>query len=79
VIGFLLQHEGADDDGKVRINLPANKATIASLLNISPETFSRILHDLTTANLISVQGKEIVINDMEKMRTFGNAGHVPRI
>lgn len=79
VIGYLLQHEGTDNDGKVRVSLPANKATIASRLNISPETFSRILHDLATANLISVQGKEIVINNMEKMRTFGNVEHVQRI
>jgi CRP/FNR family transcriptional regulator, dissimilatory nitrate respiration regulator len=68
VIGFLLQDEEAERSGQV--SLPAGKAVIASRLNITPETFSRILHDLSAAGLISVQGKEIVINDLERMRAF---------
>lgn len=70
VIGFLLQNEDSDRTGKVHVNLPAGKAVIASRLNITPETFSRILHDLSASDLITVQGKEIVINDLEKMRSF---------
>lgn len=70
VIGFLLQHEAQDSTGKVCVSLPAGKAVIASRLNITPETFSRILHDLSTAGLITAQGKDIVINDVEKMRAF---------
>lgn len=74
VVGFLLQEKGEDRDGKLHISLPAGKAVIASRLNITPETFSRILHDLSAAGLIDVQGKEIVINDPEKMRGLERQG-----
>lgn len=70
VIGFLLQNEDTDHAGQVHVSLPAGKAVIASRLNITPETFSRILHELGASGLITVQGKDIVINDMEKMRSF---------
>lgn len=72
VIGYLLQHDIDTKEGKdVQVNLPVSKTVIASRLNISPETFSRVLHDLSAASLISVKGKEVSILDMEKLRDFG--------
>lgn len=71
VIGYLLQdleevHAGQD----VHINLPANKNVIASNLNITPETFSRILHNLGNAGLIDVKGKDVCIKDVAKLRAY---------
>jgi CRP-like cAMP-binding protein len=43
---------------------------IASRLNLTPETLSRICHDLAEARLISVHGKEITIHDMKRLREF---------
>jgi CRP-like cAMP-binding protein len=43
---------------------------IASRLNITPEHFSRILHELTETQLIEVTGRTVRILDMEKLRTF---------
>jgi CRP-like cAMP-binding protein len=68
VIGFLLS-QGAED-GLGNVTLPAAKAVIASRLNITPETFSRILHDLGAAGLIHVDGKTITVTDWEKLQAY---------
>ncbi len=73
VIGYLLQNETVDSEaGKsIHVHLAASKNVIASRLNITPETFSRILHDLSAADLIQVEGKDITILDIEKLRNHG--------
>jgi CRP-like cAMP-binding protein len=74
VIGFLLQHcpdAGTGScGGSVEITLPTSKQIIASWLNLTPETLSRIFHDLAEAKLISVQGKQITINDLQRLREY---------
>ena len=71
VIGYLLQDlEEVDDGQDILVNLPANKNVIASNLNITPETFSRILHNLADADLIEVKGKEVRIKDIARMRAY---------
>jgi len=72
VIGFLLQHceAGTDSEGQKTIALPTSKQVIASRLNLTPETLSRIFHDLAEANLIAVHGKEITIHDTKRLREF---------
>ena len=47
--------------------LPAAKAEVASHLNLSPEHFSRILHDLAEAGLLQVQGRRIVVADTHRL------------
>lgn len=67
VIGYLLAaHEdgGAGED----IALPASKALIASRLNLTPETFSRVLHDLQLGGLIEVDGRTIRLLDRGGLR-----------
>jgi len=72
IIGFLLQHiqTEQDKDNKTQIMLEIDKSTIAAHLNIRAETLSRILHQLKDAGLISVHGKIIQINDIEKLRSL---------
>jgi CRP-like cAMP-binding protein len=70
VIDFLLRD--LDDAGTgrdIRISLAANKNVIASSLNLTPETFSRVLHNLSTAGLIEVDGKDVRIIDVAKLRS----------
>ena len=74
VIGYLLRdaQEGAadgDEDAKrIAVTLPTNKAVIASRLNLTPQHFSRILHELTDAGLVEVDGRTIHITDLDKLR-----------
>jgi CRP-like cAMP-binding protein len=60
LIGYLLQIS-AESPEPDRIQLPANKVTIASMLNITPETFSRVILKLQNAGLIEVSGRQITI------------------
>jgi CRP-like cAMP-binding protein len=48
--------------------LPAAKAEVASQLNLSPEHFSRILHELAGAGLLQVQGRRIVVPDTHRLQ-----------
>jgi CRP-like cAMP-binding protein len=77
LIGFLLSQEGLEGKSGVgpaslTLKLPAGKAVIASRLNITPETFSRMIHDLASNGLIKIKGRDITILDIELLRKFGN-------
>jgi CRP-like cAMP-binding protein len=50
------------------VTLPTSKAIVASRLNVTPEHFSRILHDLVEAGLIEVDGRDMKIIDVEGLR-----------
>ena len=69
VIDYLLRHLDEIKEGHdIHIHLSSNKNVIASNLNIVPETFSRILHNLSEAGLIRVDGKDMCIMDVAKLR-----------
>lgn len=73
VIGFLTRIDSSENDSESNactITLPASKVTIASRLNLTPEYFSRILHDLAAAGLIEVSGKTIRVPDLQRLRDF---------
>ncbi len=73
VVGYLLREEeirqDAPPEGRVSIRLPTSKGTIASRLNLTQEHFSRILHELSSAGLIEVEGRTIHIPDIGRLRT----------
>lgn len=69
LIGYLLQISAESPDPS-NIHLPANKLIIASMLNITPETFSRVLLRLSNAGLIDVNGKDVVIINVAGLRSF---------
>jgi CRP-like cAMP-binding protein len=73
LIGYLLQHcESFDDEpnSERTIVLPTSKQVIASRLNLTPETLSRIFAELSQAGLIAVQGKQITIHDPVRLSRY---------
>lgn len=74
VIGYLLQlcpeDGGSTDNSSIAITLPTSKQIIASRLNLTPETLSRIFHELAEAGLIRVQGKHVTITNLARLRQF---------
>ncbi len=70
LIGYLLR-ESRGLEG-VPFRLAVNKGTIAARLNLTPQHFSRILHDLSARQLIQVRGREFTILDATALRTCQN-------
>ena len=68
LIGYLLQQCPAEGKGIAEIELPTSKQLIASLLNLTPETLSRIFRDLGDSGLIEVHGRQIRIPDIGRLR-----------
>jgi CRP-like cAMP-binding protein len=72
VIGYLLRDQPVEDcaSGEVfTVSLPVSKATIASRLSLTPEYFSRVLHELEAARLIEIDKRDIRILDAKRLAT----------
>ncbi len=77
VIGYLLRDQAIDDPETgaapaQTVSLPATKATISSRLSLTPEYFSRVLHDLEALGLIKVSGRDIHILDAKRLAGHGS-------
>ena len=73
VIGFLLRDQALEDcePGAVRVvSLPVSKATIASRLSLTPEYFSRVLHELEAHGLIEIDRRDIRILDAQRLSAY---------
>lgn len=70
LIGYLLREAQAQRGAAFR--LATSKGVVASRLNLTPQHFSRILHDLVERGLIAVQGREITILDEPGLRAYQN-------
>lgn len=70
VIGYLLADvpENANGDA-VEVQLTPGKGVIASRLNMTPEHFSRILHDLSESGYIEVNGRSVRIPNLARLRS----------
>lgn len=68
VIDYLLQT--SKYQGSNEIHLELKKNVVASLLNLTPETFSRMLHHLSEMRLIEVSSSHIRIMSEDLLRNF---------
>lgn len=73
VASYLLGQAEAQEKGDsdaFEIKLPVSKGVLASKLNITREHFSRILHELSAAGLVRVQGPVIRVLDAAGLRRY---------
>lgn len=74
VVDYLVQSPDVDmvtaSQRDATVSLPASKGTIASLLSVTPEHFSRILHELQANGLIAVNRRQIHIPDVQRLACY---------
>jgi len=73
VIGYLLAEvpDEARPGDRIEVNLSPGKNVIASRLNMTPEHFSRILHELASSGQIEISGRIVRVLDLERLRGSG--------
>lgn len=74
VIGYLLseRHTDSSKSGEgFTVSLPVSKATLASRLSLTPEYFSKVLHELEGQSLIAIDKRDIRINDVSRLACYG--------
>lgn len=69
VVHYLMQNAPHEVDC-FEIVLDVNKQTIASQLNLAPETFSRVLNKLAKDGHIQVKGRNITVMNMRSLRDY---------
>lgn len=73
VIGYLLRDQAAEDcvSGEIiTVSLPVSKATIASRLSLTPEYFSRVLHELEAEGLVHIDKRDVQILDVQRLSRY---------
>jgi CRP/FNR family transcriptional regulator, dissimilatory nitrate respiration regulator len=72
LIDYLVRN-AAGDHGAALVQLPAPKAAVASHLHLTPEHFSRILHELADDGLLQVHGRRIAVPDVQRLAASSGA------
>ena len=73
IVNYLLANAATGPAGPLTVLLSAKKSIIASRLSVTPEYFSRTLHELISAGAIAVNGRQIVILDAVCLRHSDHA------
>ncbi len=60
--------QGCESGKECTLQLPTAKSTIASLLSIQRETFSRLLGKMRAEEMITVHGNRIQVTDLKRLR-----------
>lgn len=63
-VSYLLNQAPPDSDS---FELKVAKSVIASRLSVKPETFSRILKNLHEQDIVSIEGRNVIIHDRDAM------------
>lgn len=70
VIGYLLQISEVGDGDETTVLLPTSKQVLASRLHLTPETLSRIFHELTESGLITVNGRQVFLHSINRLSQY---------
>jgi len=74
VVGYLLreiEQKRQVGASRLSVDLPDTKANTASLLNLTPETFSRVIHALEREQGISISHRVVTVLDLAKLQSGG--------
>ena len=75
LIGYLLSdesmHSETSSEDRV-VSLPVSKASLASRLSLTPEYFSRVLHELEAQGLIAIDKRDIRVLDPQRLASYGS-------
>lgn len=74
VIGYLLRERQTSNNTAQEtftVSLPVSKATVASRLSLTPEYFSKVLHELEGQKLIEIDKRDIRIIDVTRLACYG--------
>jgi CRP-like cAMP-binding protein len=74
VAGYLLDIAGTNGAAARPFALPAKKSIIASRLSLTPEYFSRMLHELIVTGAILVEGRQVTVLNRDRLQESGTAG-----
>ena len=69
VAGYLLSK--SEPEGRI-FDLEVPKQTLASRLSVQPETFSRIVRQLSNQGILAVHGSRVEISDRDRLRQIAN-------
>jgi len=68
LINHLLRRAETREDGSLGVHFDETRQMLASQLSIKPETLSRLTRSLSESGLIRLDGRDIVIPDLERLR-----------
>ena len=75
LIGYLLSEASIDSNDaseSLVVSLQVSKANVASRLSLTPEYFSRVLHELEAQGLIAIDKRDIRVLDQQRLASYGS-------
>lgn len=65
---YLAEVFGEEAENGIKIQLPLTHQTLAGILNLARETVTHMVNRLEERGLIQIEGRHIVVQDIEKLR-----------
>jgi len=61
-------------DAELPVEIPASQNELAMLCNVSRNTFSRVVKDLSSRGFLTLNYRSLTLNDPARLRDIANAG-----
>ena len=72
LVRHLLRRAEEDSEGRMRVHFEESRQMLAAQLAIKPETLSRLTRSLADEGLIQLDGRDILIPDLQRLRSYGD-------
>lgn len=69
-VAHFFSQQAPQNTEQFALELAVDKQTIASQLNLAPETFSRVLRKLSSKGLIAIHGRNITLHNVDSLRAM---------